>query len=83
MSKSDTSTFGTPPSAEGGMEYTGVQIGSRVQVTSYGPFRGLRGTIRTVDTIAVDLDESHCFFQIVLDGAYMQEPIWFESDEVE
>lgn len=59
------------------------QIGSRVLVTSYGPFRGLRGTIQTVDTIAADLDEPFCFYQIALEGAHIQEPIWFEWNEVE
>ena len=59
------------------------QVGSRVRVTSYSPFRGLRGTIRVVDAIAVDLDEPFCFYQITLEGAYIGEPIWFECDEVE
>jgi len=59
------------------------QTGSRVLVTSYGPFRGLRGTIQTVDTIAADLDEPFCFYQIALEGAHIQEPIWFEWNEVE
>ncbi len=63
--------------------YSIFQVGSRVRVTSYSPFRGLRGTIQTVDTIAVDFDEPFCFYQIALEGAYIQEPIWFESDEVE
>jgi hypothetical protein len=58
-------------------------VGSRVQVTSYGPFRGLRGTIRAVDPIAVDLEEPFCFYQITLEGAYIREPIWFAYDEVE
>jgi len=58
-------------------------VGSRVQVTSYGPFRGLRGTIRAVDPIAVDLEEPFCFYHIALEGAYIQEPIWFAYDEVE
>ena len=58
-------------------------IGSRVRVTSYSPFRGLRGTVRTVDRIAADLEEPFCFYEITLEGAYIQEPIWFEFDEVE
>jgi len=36
-----------------------------------------------VDTISADLEEPFCFYQIVLEGAYIQEPIWFEYDEVE
>jgi hypothetical protein len=58
-------------------------IGSRVRVTSYSPFRGLRGTIRAVDTIAADLEEPFCFYLIALEGVYMKEPLWFEYDEVE
>ncbi len=65
------------------MGYSVFQVGSRVRVTSYSPFRGLKGTIRTVDTIAVDLEEPFCFYQIALEGAYIQEPIWFAYDEVE
>jgi hypothetical protein len=58
-------------------------VGSRVHVTSYGPFRGLRGTIRTVDTIASDLMEPFCFYLVAVEGAQIQEPIWFEHHEVE
>jgi hypothetical protein len=57
--------------------------GSRVQVVSYGPFRGLRGTIRAVDIIADDSEEPYCFYHIVLDGSQIKQPIWFEYDEVE
>ena len=60
-----------------------LPIGSRVCVTSYSPFRGLRGTIRTVDMISAELEEPFCFYQIELEGAYIKEPIWFEFDEVE
>jgi hypothetical protein len=58
-------------------------VGSRVRVTSYGPFRGLTGTIRAVDTISVDLEEPFCFYQISLDGSYIRVPVWFEYNEVE
>jgi hypothetical protein len=57
--------------------------GSHVQVVSYGPFRGLRGTIRTVDIIADDIEEPYCFYHIALDGSQIKQPIWFEYDEVE
>jgi hypothetical protein len=57
--------------------------GSHVQVVSYGPFRGLRGTFRTVDIIVDDSEESYCFYHIVLDGSQIKQPIWFEYDEVE
>jgi hypothetical protein len=58
-------------------------VGSSVRVVSYGPFRGLRGTIRTIDTISADLEEPFCFYLVALEGAQIQEPIWFQYDEVE
>lgn len=58
-------------------------VGSRVQVVSYGPFRGLRGTIRTVDVIADDSEAPSCFYYIALDGSQAKPAIWFECDEVE
>jgi len=62
-----------------------LPIGSRVRVTSSGPFRGLRGTIRTVDLILPheEGEEPFCFYQITLEGAHIKEPIWFACDEVE
>ena len=57
-------------------------LGSRIRVVSYGPFRGLRGTIRIVDAIAHP-DEPFCFYHIELEGALIKEPIWFEQQEVE
>lgn len=67
------------------MELNVFPIGSRVRVISYGPFRGLRGAIRSVNTISSpDLDEApFCFYLIALDGAHLSEPVWFEYDEVE
>lgn len=59
------------------------RVDTRVRVTSYGPFRGLTGTIRTVDLISADLEEPFCFYQIALDGSHIREPIWFEYREVE
>jgi hypothetical protein len=58
-------------------------VGSRVQVISYGPFRGLKGTILMVDTITIDLKEPFCFYLIALEGAHIREPVWFKYDEVE
>ena len=58
-------------------------VGSRVYVTGYSPFRGLRGTIQAVNTIAIDLEEPFCFYLIALEGTHIQEPIWFEYNEVE
>jgi hypothetical protein len=56
--------------------------GSRVRVVSYSPFRGLKGTIRTVHHIA-PLEELFCFYQIELEGAQVKEPVWFNYEEVE
>lgn len=57
--------------------------GSRVQVTSYGPFRGLKGTVLQVNAIVDDRDEPFCFYHIELDGTTCPEPIWFDYTEVE
>ena len=59
------------------------QSGERVYVTSYSPFRGLKGTIRKVDTIDDDLEDPFCFYLIDLEGTMLHEPIWFEYNEVE
>ena len=56
--------------------------GTLVQVISYSPFRGLRGTITVVDSISDDADEPFCFYLITLEGTHLKEPIWFEYDEV-
>jgi hypothetical protein len=64
------------------MEQEVFSVGSRVRVTSYGPFRGLKGTIRTVHCLP-PREDPWCFYQIVLEGAYIQEPIWFSLEEVE
>ncbi len=67
------------------MEYDVFAVGNRVCVISSSPFTGLRGTVRTVNTIATDLedDEPFCFYQIVLEGTHIREPMWFNYDEVE
>ncbi len=61
-----------------------LRIGDRVRITSYSPFRGLRGTIRVVDSISADPEEPiFCFYLVALEGAQIREPIWFEYFEVE
>ena len=61
-----------------------LPAGSRVRVISYGPFRGLKGTIRTVDTIpGLEAGEAFCFYLVELEGTHSKEPIWFECDEVQ
>lgn len=47
------------------------------------PFRGLRGTIRSIHIIADDLDEPFCFYLVALEGVNLKEPLWFEYHEVE
>ena len=56
---------------------------SQVRVTSYGPYRGLRGTIQTVDTVADDQEDPFCFYLIALEGVTIENPIWFEYHEIE
>ncbi len=65
------------------MAYRVLPVGSRVRVTSYGPFREQWGTIREVHTIATDLEEPFCYYLIALDGSWKKEPIWFDYSEVE
>jgi hypothetical protein len=64
------------------MRYQIFQSGQRVCITSYGPFRGLVGTVQIVDTIASEA-EPFCFYLVELEGAQTREPIWFEHEEVE
>ena len=65
------------------MEVEVFPIGSRVQVTNYSPFRGLRGTVLTIHMIAAALEEPFCFYLVALEGTYTKEPLWFEYHEVE
>lgn len=58
-------------------------VGSRVRVTSYGPFREYWGTVRDVHAMAVDLEEPFCYYLVALDNGQGKEPIWFEYSEVE
>ena len=57
--------------------------GNRVRVTSHGPFRGLNGIIRQIDSIVDDLEDPFCFYLIQLERASVAEAIWFEYHEVE
>jgi hypothetical protein len=85
MNERDATAWASRVGEQRAAEQGGIilQVGSRVRVTSYGPFRGLRGTIRNVDTIPSDLEELFCFYLVTLEGAYIKEPIWFEYHEVE
>jgi len=65
------------------MQTNVLPVDSLVDVTSYGPFRGLKGTIRQVDTIEALPDEPCYFYLVALEGAQIKEPLWFECAEVE
>jgi len=58
-------------------------IGSRVRVANDSPFRGLEGTILTINMIAAPGEPTSCFYLVALDRAHLQEPLWFEYQEVE
>jgi len=69
------------------VEFALFEVGSRIRVTSYCPFRGLTGTVRTVDVIPYNGQPygigPHCFYLIALEGAFIKEPVWFENEEIE
>jgi len=60
-----------------------LPVGSLVDVTSYSPFRGLRGTIQVVNTIVDESEDPFCFYLVALEGTHIPEPVWFENHEVE
>ena len=53
-----------------------------VYISSYGPLRGLRGTIQGVDTFEDEFKGTYCFYLVALQGEASAEPMWFESEEV-
>lgn len=65
------------------MENRSVLLGNRVYVTSYGPFRGLRGMIQAVVSISDDVEDPFCFYLIALEGVTIPTSIWFACHEVE
>jgi len=64
------------------MENDVFAIGNHVQISSYGPFRGLRGTIQTIHCLP-PLEEPLCFYHIALEGTHLKEAIWFSEEEVQ
>lgn len=58
-----------------------LEIGSLVYVTSYGPYWGLKGTIRNVDVIS-HVDAPLYFYLINFQEGQMKEPVWFIHDDV-
>ncbi len=60
-----------------------LKIGDKVRVVSYGPFRGLKGTIRRINCIDKSGDDAlFLFYQVDLEGAYITEPIWIQNEEI-
>ena len=60
-----------------------LKIRERVCIASYGPLRGLRGTVRKVYCISrLEDDMLFLFYQVDLEGGYTKEPIWIESEEI-
>ncbi|HLZ62923.1 MAG TPA: hypothetical protein VKR06_38735 [Ktedonosporobacter sp.] len=61
------------------------EVGETVCVTSYGAFKGLRGTIRRVHSLAYTIDDEKpfLFYQVVLENASVKEPIWFQGEEID
>lgn len=59
------------------------QVGTLVRVTSYGPFRGLKGTIQRVDALSDDPNDPLCFYLVALEETSFRTPIWFEYQELE
>jgi hypothetical protein len=55
--------------------------GKRVRVTSYGPFRGLKGTIQCVSVLDHVETEPCYFYLIALDA--LQRPLCFAHSDVE
>ena len=47
------------------------------------PQRGVKGTIIAINMIAAPGEPTSCFYKIALDGTQLQEPLWFECNEVE
>lgn len=65
-----------------GMENDLFSIGSHVQISSSGPFRGRRGTIRAIHRLP-PLEETLCFYHIALEGTHLKGAIWFSEEEVQ
>ena len=77
-----TTTFSKKRHAVGVINHTVLQVGSRVRMTGYSPFRGLKGTVQIVDA-NLGPGDSFCFYLVNLEGAHIKEPMWFQCEEVE
>jgi hypothetical protein len=59
-----------------------LQVGDRIRITGYSPFRELTGSVQSLDVIG-DTEDSPCFYLVHLEYAYISSPLWFLDDEVE
>ncbi len=57
-------------------------IRSRVYVANGSAFRGRKGTILGIHMIATPGEPTFCFYLVALDGTQLQEPLWFDYQEV-
>ena len=59
-----------------------LQVGNRVRITGYSPFRGLTGSIQSLDVID-ETEDPLCFCLVYLENAYTYSPLWFLNDDIE
>jgi len=65
------------------MKFNALPVGSLVYVTCYGPYWGLRGTIRAVCVIDLSDSQEHLYFyQVALHEVQMREPLWLVQDDL-
>jgi hypothetical protein len=57
-------------------------IGSRVCVANESPLKGRKGTILGIHMIAAPGEPTFCFYLVALDGTQLQDPLWFDCQEV-
>lgn len=67
------------------MNQTILQVGNRVHVSGYSPFRGLTGTVQSVQSVEMkaEYDGPLYFYLVKLEGERGREALWFLDDEVE
>ena len=59
-----------------------LSVGSLVSITSYGPYFGCTGIIRSIDVIAAETQDPWPFYLVALRESQGSEPLWFEHDAV-
>ena len=65
------------------MKHSVVPVGSRVRVISYGPFRGLKGTIRRSFRSATIKKIPFVSIRSLWKGVFFPTSIWFACHELE